>query len=169
MKVLLHTFGCKANQYDTEVVRQQLEASGCTLVDDAAEADAAVVNSCTVTHVGEAKMRGFVRRLSRAQPSIRTVVMGCAAALDDGRIAALPGVSAVVGGSDAGDVARALGLAPVGPSLLQSFAGSSRAWLKVQDGCDEHCTFCATTLARGDNHIKSAGNAFSKSSTFSNG
>jgi threonylcarbamoyladenosine tRNA methylthiotransferase MtaB len=149
--VLLHTFGCKANQYDTEVVRQQLEAAGCTVVDDAADADAAVVNSCTVTHVGEAKMRGYVRRLSRQRPGIRTVVMGCAAALDDGRIAALPSVTSVVGGSDADAVVRALGIAPAPVGPLAGFRGSARAWLKVQDGCDEHCTFCATTLARGDN------------------
>ena len=151
MRVLLHTFGCKANQYDTEVVRQQLEASGCTVVDDAADADAAVVNSCTVTHVGESKMRGYVRRLARERPGIRTVVMGCAAALDTGRIAALPSVTSVVGGSDADAVVRALGMTPSLPGPLGSFRGSSRAWLKVQDGCDEHCTFCATTLARGDN------------------
>jgi threonylcarbamoyladenosine tRNA methylthiotransferase MtaB len=151
MRVLLHTFGCKANQYDTEVVRQRLERAGCEVVDDPALADAAVVNSCTVTHVGESKMRGFVRRLARQRPEIRTVVMGCAAALDNGTIAGLPGVAAVVGGSDAGEVARALGLDAGTAEPLAGFSGSSRAWLKVQDGCDEHCTFCATTLARGDN------------------
>ncbi len=149
MNVLLHTFGCKANQYDTAVVRQRLEAAGCRVVGDAADADAAVVNSCTVTHVGEAKLRGFVRRIGRARPGIRTVVMGCAAALDDGRLAALPGVVAVMGGADDAAVAAALGVAvgPAGP--LRGFAGQGRAWLKVQDGCDERCTFCATVLARG--------------------
>ncbi len=152
MNVFLHTFGCKANQYDTEVVRQRLEAAGCTIVEAPEAADAAVVNSCTVTHVGEAKMRALVRRLARRRPGIRTVVMGCAAALDDGTIAALPAVAAVVGGGDAEAVGRAVvpGLLPE-PSLLRGFSGSSRAWLKVQDGCDEHCTFCATTLARGAN------------------
>ena len=154
MRVLLHTFGCKANQYDTEVVRQRLERAGCEIVEDAASADAAVVNSCTVTHVGEAKMRGLVRRLARQRPGIRTVVMGCAAALDDGTIAALPGVAAVVGGADAAAVAQSLGVAG-SDALLAGFAGSSRAWLKIQDGCDEHCTFCATTLARGDNRSRS--------------
>jgi threonylcarbamoyladenosine tRNA methylthiotransferase MtaB len=160
MRVLLHTFGCKANQYDTEVVRQRLESAGCTIVARAADADAAVVNSCTVTHVGEGKMRQYVRGLARRRPDLRTVVMGCAAALDDGAIAALPSVAAVVGGSDADHVARALGIDPsLGPrpSSLQAFSGSSRAWLKVQDGCDEHCTFCATTLARGDNRSREPG------------
>ncbi|MBI2074002.1 MAG: MiaB/RimO family radical SAM methylthiotransferase [Gemmatimonadetes bacterium] len=155
MRVYLHTFGCKANQYDTEAVRQALEASGATPVGDPALADAAIVNSCTVTHVAEAKMRGLVRRLARQRPALRTVVMGCAAALDDGAIARLPGVEAVVGGAEPSRVLAALGLsAPNAGELLRSFARGSRAWLKIQDGCDEHCTFCATTLARGANRSR---------------
>ena len=150
MRVSLHTFGCKANQYDTEVVRQALEAAGATVVDEGAPIDAAVVNSCTVTHVSEAKMRGLVRRIARANPDARTVVMGCAAACDDGRIAALPNVTRVVEGAVPERVLQALRLPPVAiDPILRSFAGGARAWLKIQDGCDEHCTFCATTRARG--------------------
>ena len=149
MNVFLHTFGCKANQYDTEVVRQRLEDAGCVVVDAPEAAEAAVVNSCTVTHVGEGKMRGLVRRLARRNPAIRTVVMGCAAAVDEGAIAALPNVVAVVGGADSEGVAGVLGLAGGAATELRRFASSSRAWLKIQDGCDEHCTFCATVLARG--------------------
>lgn len=156
-RVYLHTFGCKANQYDTEVVRQALEAAGAIIVDDPARADSAVVNSCTVTHVSEAKMRSLVRRVARASPSVRTVVMGCAAALDDGTIAALPGVSAVVKGADPRDVLQALDLGPArGGDVLRRFERGARAWLKIQDGCDEHCTFCATTLARGANRSRPA-------------
>jgi len=157
VNVLLHTFGCKANQYDTAVVRQRLEAAGCRIVASPAEADAAVVNSCTVTHVSEAKLRSFVRRLARRRPGLRTVVMGCAAALDDGRLAALPGVAAVIAGADDGAVVEALGLAPAAPVPLRGFTGQGRAWLKVQDGCDEHCTFCATVLARGAGRSRDPG------------
>jgi threonylcarbamoyladenosine tRNA methylthiotransferase MtaB len=150
MRVYFHTFGCKANQYDTEVVRQALTTVGAEPVTDLDQADLAVVNSCTVTHVGEAKMRGLVRRLRRRRPEIRTVVMGCAAAVDDGTIAALPGVTGVIGGADPEQVIRALGLDPprIDP-VLRAFPRGSRGWLKVQDGCDEHCTFCATRIARG--------------------
>jgi threonylcarbamoyladenosine tRNA methylthiotransferase MtaB len=154
-RVYLHTFGCKTNQYDTEVVRQALEDAGAVIVEDPHLADAAVVNSCTVTHVGEAKMRGLVRRLARGRPAIRTVVMGCAAAVDDGRLARLPGVVAVQGGADAGSVLHALGFpSPDAGPPLRRFAQATRAWLKVQDGCDEHCTFCATVVARGANRSR---------------
>jgi threonylcarbamoyladenosine tRNA methylthiotransferase MtaB len=154
-RVFLHTFGCKANQYDSEVIRQALEAAGATIVDDPSSADAAVVNSCTVTHVGEGKMRGYVRRLARVRPEIRTVVVGCAAALDDGTIAALPQVRDVIGGAEPADVLRSLELPVVQqPTALRTFQRGTRAWLKIQDGCDEHCTFCATTAARGANRSR---------------
>jgi threonylcarbamoyladenosine tRNA methylthiotransferase MtaB len=153
-RAFLHTFGCKANQYDSEVVRQALEDAGVAVVDDPATADVAVVNSCTVTHVGEARMRGLVRRLARGRPGIRTVVMGCAAAVDDGTIAALPGVVRVVGGADPASVLEGLGVTPAPLTPLRRFGRGSRAWLKIQDGCDEHCTFCATTIARGANRSR---------------
>ena len=155
MRVYLHTFGCKANQYDTEVVRQALETAGAVAVDDPGLADCAIVNSCTVTHVSEAKMRALVRRIARKNRNCRTVVMGCAAALDDGTIGNLPGVARVVGGSDVASVLDALDLSTsVAGGVLERFERGSRAWLKIQDGCDEHCTFCATTLARGANRSR---------------
>jgi threonylcarbamoyladenosine tRNA methylthiotransferase MtaB len=149
-RVCFYTFGCKANQYDTEVIRQALEGAGAVPVDDPSRADVAVVNSCTVTHVSESKLRGLVRRLYRGNPTIRTIVTGCAAALDSGTLAELPGVHSVLGGSDPGSVLDALGLGSNGVDpVLRRFAAGSRAWLKIQDGCDEHCTFCATRRARG--------------------
>ena len=155
MNVYFHTFGCKANQYDTALVQQAFSDQGATVVADPATADLAVVNSCTVTHESEAKLRRLVRRLGREHPAARTVVMGCAAARDDGAIAALPGVRAVVGGADPIRVLAAAGLktARVDP-VLRRFTANARGWLKIQDGCDEHCTFCATTLARGANRSR---------------
>ncbi len=150
-RILLHTFGCKANQYDTEVVRQALVAAGATIVRDWAQADTAVVNSCTVTHVSEAKMRAVIRRAARRNPAIRTIVIGCAATLDDGSLAGLANVSDVLPGTAPDKVLEVLGLPPITPRpVLRSFERGARAWLKIQDGCDEHCTFCATTLARGE-------------------
>jgi len=159
VNVYFHTFGCKANQYDTEVVRQAFADQGAVLVDDPAVADLAVVNSCTVTHESETKLRRLVRRLGRQERRLETVVMGCAAALDDGTIAALPAVRAVVGGADPARVLRAAGFGASPPDPLSATRRGgtgvrSRGWLKIQDGCDEHCTFCATTIARGRNRSR---------------
>ena len=99
MNVFFHTFGCRANQYDTEQVRLAFAETGATVVDDPAAADVAVVNSCTVTGESEAKLRRFVGRIARGREGLETVVIGCAAALDDGRIASLPSVRAVGGGA----------------------------------------------------------------------
>jgi len=146
-RVFLRTFGCRANQYDTEAVRAMIEAAGGQIVSSPDEADAAVFNSCAVTAAAEADLRRSVRQAARRRPELRTVVMGCAAARDDGTIAALPTVAHVVGGADLSGVAVALDLPPTPrPPNVQT---GTRALLRIQDGCDEHCTFCATTLARG--------------------
>ena len=166
MNVYFHTFGCKANQYDTALVRRAFEEAGAAVVEDPAAADLAVVNSCTVTHESEAKLGRLVRRLARQSGRLETVVMGCAAALDDGRIGGLPSVRAVVGGAEPAQVLRAAGLqsprSAVNPHPLSpspegrgGATGRFRGLLKIQDGCDEHCTFCATTIARGANRSRS--------------
>jgi len=143
----LRTFGCRANQYDSEAVRAMIEAAGGEIVDSPERADTAVFNSCAVTAAAEADLRQSVRRAARRAPTLRTVVMGCAAARDDGSIAALPTVERVVSGGDVAGVAKALEL-PVATRAPNVQTGT-RALLRIQDGCDEHCTFCATTLARG--------------------
>ncbi len=156
MNVYFHTFGCKANQYDTERVRQAFADAGVTVVDAPEAADLAVVNSCTVTQESEAKLRRYVRHQARAGRD--TIVMGCAAALDGGTLASLPRVRAVVGGADPEPVLRAAGVVATRvDQVLRRFAGSARGWLKIQDGCDEHCTFCATTIARGANRSRPVG------------
>lgn len=155
MKVYLRTFGCRANQYDSEQVRALVEGAGGTIVEDPSDADAAVFNSCAVTTEAEVELRKGIRKAARANASLRTVVMGCAAALDHGQIASLPTVSGVVPGGDAFEVARALGLAPL-PGTVVPMQHGTRALLRIQEGCDEHCTFCATTMARGANRSRSA-------------
>jgi threonylcarbamoyladenosine tRNA methylthiotransferase MtaB len=155
VNVYFHTFGCKANQYDTERVRQAFEASGAGFVDDPALADLTVINSCTVTSESEVKLRRYVRHVAKCGPG-QTIVMGCAAALDDGTIAALPSVRAVVANADPVTVLRAAGFDEARAQRVVPHPGGtkSRALLKIQDGCDEHCTFCATTLARGNDRSR---------------
>lgn len=166
MRVYYHTFGCKANQYDTERMRQEAEARGARTADALDEADVVVVNTCTVTNQADADARRFVRRIHRERPDARIVVAGCSAALRPDAYRGLAGVREVVRGQDAVAVASAvvppalvqleLGASldridsePIGGELLRKRRGAARGWLKVQDGCDRKCSFCATRLARG--------------------
>src|SRR5207237_7926535 len=86
VNVYFHTFGCKANQYDTERMRQAFDATGAVVVDDPALADLAVINSCTVTSESEVKLRRLVRHVAKSGPA-QTIVMSCSAALHSGAIA----------------------------------------------------------------------------------
>jgi threonylcarbamoyladenosine tRNA methylthiotransferase MtaB len=156
--VWLHTFGCKANQYDTERMRQELESRGARIVEDAAEADTAVLNTCTVTSRADASARRLVRKLGREHPGLRVVVAGCSSALQAPAYRRMRGVAVAVEGHDPVAVAAAVApeaaLAsrdeePIGGALLRANRRGTRGWLKIQDGCDRKCSFCATRLARG--------------------
>ncbi|MEE9246147.1 MAG: tRNA (N6-isopentenyl adenosine(37)-C2)-methylthiotransferase MiaB, partial [Gemmatimonadota bacterium] len=130
-------------------MRQLLELRGCEAVTDPREADAFVVNSCTVTNNADSELRRYVRRLSRTSSErVPLVVAGCAAAVGAEAIRRLDGVSAVVPGQDPDAVANALGVFPrgadeLGSATLDHCARGTRAWLKVQDGCDLRCSYCA--------------------------
>jgi threonylcarbamoyladenosine tRNA methylthiotransferase MtaB len=154
VRVYLRTYGCRANQYDSEQIRVLVEGAGGEIVTSPELADAAVFNSCAVTAGAEAELRKDVRRAARAHPALRTIITGCAAALSATDLRALPGVQGVIGGVDLPRLAATLELpanAATGRTAAQSGA---RALLRIQDGCDEHCTFCATTLARGANRSR---------------
>jgi threonylcarbamoyladenosine tRNA methylthiotransferase MtaB len=171
LRVYYHTFGCKANQYDTERMRQEGEARGSSTAGHWADADVCVVNTCTVTNQADAEARRFVRRLRRENPEARIVVAGCSAALKVDDYAAMPEVAAVVEGHDPSAVAVAaapprpvqielrsplerMHNEPIGGDVLRRRLGATRGWLKVQDGCDRKCSFCATRLARGESRSR---------------
>ena len=171
MQVFFHTFGCKANQYDTDRMRQESQARGVVATNDLASADVCVVNTCTVTNAADAEAKRFIRRIKRASPQTRIVVAGCSAVLRKREYAEMKGVACVVPGHDPLQVAAAVAgvvaprgalvqlgmnpgldgssLEPIGAAILDRREGATRGWLKVQDGCDRKCSFCATRLARG--------------------
>lgn len=168
MKVLLRTYGCRANQYDTEAVRQLLDAAGAEETHDASEADVAIFNSCTVTASAEADLRGDIRAAAKRRPGLRTIVMGCASSVPDrdesrAPLATLPSVDALIPGADLDALRVSLG---VDTSVVRvaSHQTGARALLRIQDGCDEHCTFCATTISRGANRSRSIGELIDEAS-----
>jgi len=173
VRVHYHTFGCKANQYDTERMRQEVEARGAGTTESREAADVFVVNTCTVTNQADAQARRFIRRLVRDHPNAKIVVAGCSSALRESAYRSMPGVSHVVPGHD--PVSVAVGVVdqepiltqievraplhrmdnePIGGALLRNRRGATRGWLKVQDGCDRKCSFCATRLARGSSRSR---------------
>lgn len=161
MKILLRTFGCRANQYDTEAVRAMIAAAGAEETLTAADADVAVFNSCSVTAAAEADLRADVRRVARQNPAIRSIVMGCAPGTpvrdeSTAPLRTLPTVTDVIAGADIAQVAGALGIGRANELKVAPVQTGSRALLRIQDGCNEHCTFCATTLARGGNRSRPA-------------
>ena len=154
MRVLLETFGCRANHYDTEAVRALAARAGHEIVEDARDADLAIFNSCAVTAEAERDVRKAVRRAAAKNANLRSVVMGCASALPASRAALseLPGVQQLVEGADMTALAAILNAQHELRTTTRQ--QSVRANLRVQDGCDEHCTFCATTIARGANRSR---------------
>jgi threonylcarbamoyladenosine tRNA methylthiotransferase MtaB len=147
------TLGCRVNQYETEFVRQGLERAGFRDAADGESADLCIVNTCTVTHEGDAKSRQAIRKLARHNPGTRIVVMGCYATRAPDEVAALPGVAEVV--TDKRELPDLLGRFGVDdvPTGISRFDARRRAYVKVQDGCLLHCTFCIIPSVRP--HLRS--------------
>jgi threonylcarbamoyladenosine tRNA methylthiotransferase MtaB len=142
------TLGCKANQYDTQIVREALTGAGFREARSGESAELCVVNTCTVTHQADADGRYFIRRLARDNPGTRIVVMGCYAARDPQLLRGLPGVAAVIEHPERiAEALRPFGVARV-PRGISRFAGHHRGFVKVQDGCILHCTFCIIPQVR---------------------
>lgn len=142
------TLGCKVNQYDSQDMREKLLAAGLVEAAEGAQADICLVNTCTVTGKADKESLYSVRRLRRENPRARVVVTGCLAQRDAARIA---GADLILPNPKKKEIARALGLKAVTASgeSITSFKGHSRAFLKIQDGCDNFCSYCKVPFVRG--------------------
>lgn len=166
MKIAYHTLGCKVNQYDTQAVRELLERNGHPTVAFQEQADVYIINTCTVTHISDRKSRQLITRARRQSPNAFIVVMGCYAQRKPDEVAGLPGVDLVMGTKDRGEILRYIqNLSQTGRTLdsvkafsagrnsfeeLPAVSGEhTRAYLKIQDGCDMYCTYCIIPYARG--------------------
>ena len=157
MKVYLDTVGCRLNQSEIENMARQFRAVGHEVVALADEADMAIVNTCTVTSRAAADSRGVVRRIARAGVN-EIVATGCWATLQPEKAFALPNVLHVINNSQKENLvsqilnlpAESFDLEPIAREPLPGLRQRTRAFIKVQDGCDNHCTFCITTVARGE-------------------
>ena len=167
MRVAFHTLGCRLNQFETEGMRHRVEDAlvDVEVVDWDAGADVYVINSCAVTARAEQKCRQLARAAKRSRPDARVVVAGCHPQLGAEALLANEAVDAVLGNEEkraldvylprivAGEPVHAVGSyrrgQPIADEWIGDFGDLARATIKVQEGCDYRCTFCAIWRARG--------------------
>lgn len=172
MNVYFYTLGCKVNQYETQEMGELFERSGYTIINNIASADIAVVNSCTVTAESVRKTRQTVRRLKKQNPDCIIVLTGCASQAEKHIINDLPEVDVFLGNRSNTLIVDAVTKHlesrqfvdmrlehETGDSFLgcgiTRFDGHTRAFLKIQDGCDRFCSYCLIPTARGRSRSKS--------------
>jgi threonylcarbamoyladenosine tRNA methylthiotransferase MtaB len=157
MKIYLDTIGCRLNQSEIESMAMQFRKAGHEIVASPEQADMAVVNTCAVTNDAAADSRSRIRGIARAGVG-QIIPTGCWATLQPKEAAALPNVLKVVPNSQKDNLAveafplpsSPFDLEPLIRQPLPGLHRRTRAFIKVQDGCDNHCTFCITTVARGE-------------------
>ena len=162
MKIFLDSIGCRLNQSEIEKFANQFRAAGHTIVGSPSEADYVVVNTCAVTSEAASDSRQKIRKAGRVTGG-EVIVTGCWASLDAAAAGALPGVTRVVGNAQKDRLVKDLlnlpdadfDLEPVAREPLPGAHLRTRAFIKVQDGCDNHCTFCITRIARGAGRSRS--------------
>lgn len=164
--VAFHTLGCKVNHYETEAIWQLFQAEGYERTDFDSTADVYVINTCTVTNTGDKKSRQVIRRAIRKNPDAVICVTGCYAQTSPAEIMAIPGVDVVVGTQDRSKMLTYIqqykeermpinGVSNIMKARVYeeldvpAFTDRTRASLKIQEGCNNFCTFCIIPWARG--------------------
>lgn len=144
-QVFFHTFGCKVNQYETESLREQLLRVGYQTIEEFSAADLCIVNSCSVTAEADKKCRQFLRKILRENQRARVLVTGCYATRDPSEVKELSPRIEVFSNQKKDSIPEFLtgcSLFTAHASFITAFHGHTRAFVKVQDGCDAACTYC---------------------------
>ena len=167
-KVAFYTLGCKVNQYETEAMLEMFKKEGYTQVDSEDFADVYVINTCTVTHMSDRKSRQYIRRMKKKNPDAIIAVVGCYSQVSPEEILEIEEVNLVMGtnerrtivdeikklesingakkASTVDDIMKVRAFEEI--EISQS-NGRTRAFMKIQDGCDRFCTYCIIPYARG--------------------
>ncbi len=171
LKVAFHTLGCKVNQYETEAMKEQFRAAGCTVVGEEDTADVYVINTCTVTNLADRKSRQYIRRMKKKCPEAVIAVTGCYAQVKPEEVSALEEADIVAGTGEKNNILSYVqqfmeerqrqthiksydeltGYDDKG--VITSMESRTRAYIKIQEGCDRFCSYCLIPFARG--HVRS--------------
>lgn len=167
MKAAFHTLGCKVNQYETEAIKEQFKGAGYEIGAEEDPADVYIINTCTVTNLADRKSRQYIRRMKKQNPEAIVVVTGCYAQVNPEEVASLPEVDIVTGTGEKGRIieyvqefldnkekqkhilsySELTGYSDEG--IITSMDSRTRAYIKIQEGCDRFCSYCLIPFARG--------------------
>ncbi len=164
-RVAMLTLGCKVNQYESTAILQMLKSEGWQETDFNAEADAYLINTCTVTHIGDRKSRQMIRRAARRNPQAIIAALGCYAQVAPQELAAMPEIDLILGNGDKSRLPEILTQQIKGKQQIivhprqelrefEEFPAiastcRTRAFLKIQEGCNNFCSYCIIPYARG--------------------
>lgn len=163
-KAAIHTLGCRVNQYESEAIGEMMVRAGYELVPFSEFADCYIINTCTVTGMSDKKSRQIIRRAKHVNPNAVVVVTGCYAQTAPDEIQKIDGVNIIVGTNDRKKIpqlvenARNKTVCTVGNIMdvrefeeldVETYFERTRAFLKIQDGCNQFCSYCIIPYARG--------------------
>ena len=166
MKVAFSTLGCRVNQYESEAMAEKFIREGYEVVDFSEIADVYVINTCTVTNMGDKKSRQIISKARRLNNNAIIAVVGCYSQIAPKEVSAIEGVDVVLGTRNKGDVVYYVNKARDEQKIqvhvegvlknkkfedlnIEEYQDKTRAFLKIQDGCNRFCTYCAIPYARG--------------------
>ena len=174
MRVAFHTLGCKVNQYETEALKEAFVFRGATIVGEDEIADVYIINTCTVTNIADRKSRQYIRRMKSLNPAAFVVVTGCYAQVEPQELLDMEEVNLVIGNGLKSEIVNKVYGALTEDSansqlwknscvkprdeltnyedmglVVSSESGMTRAYIKIQEGCDRFCAYCLIPFARG--------------------
>src|SRR5690625_4588709 len=165
-KVAFHTLGCKVNQYESEAMEELFEKANYSIVRDEAFAHIYVINTCTVTNLSDRKSRQFIRRVRRINKDATIAVVGCYSQISPEEISKIEGVDVILGTSQRNRIVelceeaekknRQINIVESARSYqefeeisVEDIKSKTRAYIKIQDGCNQYCSYCIIPFARG--------------------
>lgn len=171
MKIAFHTLGCKVNQYETEAMKEQFRSSGNEIVGEEDWADVYIINTCTVTNLADRKSRQYIRRMKKQNPQAIVAVTGCYAQVRPEELTAMEEVDIVAGTGEKNNLLSYVEqfrqqreaqlhirtydelTEYTDRGIITSMESRTRAYIKIQEGCNRFCSYCLIPFARG--HVRS--------------
>ena len=164
-KVAFYTLGCKVNQYETEAMLEMFKKDGYVQVESEDYADVYVINTCTVTHMSDRKSRQYIRRMKKKNPDAIIAVVGCYSQVSPEEILEIEEVNLVMGTNERRQIVEEIKKLDASQKAstvddimkvrafeeieINQTNGKTRAFMKIQDGCDRFCSYCIIPYARG--------------------